>query len=167
MLGPRGGEAVVEIVGEAVLRNFPLRVWQRQQEYTHDLLREFQLLTSSRGDGPHKPPAHAVPAKLLALADEFVTKYGSYSTRIVKEREAALRRGEVTIDSSVPLPAETPDLVASVRDLLVEVDEYCRRGDLPTLTTPPDVAALREWTLSEMLRQYDRQPPTPWSGRLD
>ena len=157
---------MVEIVGEAVLRNFPLRVWLRQQEYTHDLLREFQLLiTDKTREGQLQ--AHAVPVKLLAVADEFVTKYGSYSRPIAEEREAALGRGETTITSSVPLPAETPELVASVRSLLVEVEDYCRRGDLLTLTAPPDVAALREWTLSEMLRQYAGEAPTAWSGRLE
>jgi len=157
---------VVEIVGEAVLRNFPLRVWHRQQEYTHDLLREFQLLTSGRvADEPGS--AHDVPAKLLAVADEFVTKYGAYSTRIAGERDAALLRGEVTMESTVPLPSETPALVASVRALLVEVEDYCRRGDLLTLAAPADVVALREWTLREMLRQFSGQPPTPWSGQLD
>jgi len=153
---------VVEIVGEAVLRNFPLRVWHRQQDYTHDLLREFQLLTSAGDTG-----VHAVPAKLLAVADEFLTKYGSLSTRLAEERLAALRRGEVTIDSSVPMPAETPDLVASVQDLLVEVDDYCRNGDLLTLAAPADVTALRDWTMSEMLRQFAGEPPTPWSGPVD
>jgi hypothetical protein len=157
---------VVEIVGEAVLRNFPLLVWRRQQEYTHDLLREFQLLiTDKKREG--RLEAHEVPVKLLAVADEFVTKYGSYSTPIAEEREAALRRGEVSIDSSVPLPAETPELVTSIRSLLVEVEDYCQRGDLLTLTAPPDVAALREWTLGEMLRQYRGEPPTAWPGQLD
>jgi hypothetical protein len=153
---------VIEIVGEAVLRNFPLRVWHRQQEYTHDLLREFQLLTSGR-----EPGVHDVPAKLLAVADEFLTKYGSYSTRLAEDRLAALRRGEVTMDSTVPLPAETPQLVDSVRELLLEVEDYCRRGDLLTLAAPPDITALREWTLGEMLRQYAGKPPTPWSGPVD
>jgi hypothetical protein len=157
---------MVEIVGEAVLRGFPLRVWHRQQEYTHDLLREFQLLTSARGD-VGGADLNDVPAKLLAVADEFVTKSGSYSARIAEDRESALRRGEVAIDSTVPLPAETPALVASVRDLLLEVEDYCSRGQLLTLAAPRDVAALREWTLSEMLRQFDGQPPTPWSGPLD
>ena len=158
---------MVEIVGEAVLRNFPLRVWQRQQEYTHDLLREFQLLTIRTSQDSQESCTHAVPARLLALADEFITKYGTYSTRIAAEREEALRRGEVTIDSSVPMPAETPELVASVRDLLGEVDDYCRRGDLLTLTAPPEVAALREWTMTEMLRQYAGQPPRAWSGPVE
>ena len=155
---------MVEIVGEAVLRGFPLKVWHRQQEYTHDLLREFQLLTS--GGSARQPDALDVPTKLLTVADDFVTKYGAYSTRIAEDREAALRRGEVTMDSSVPLPAETPALVESVRALLVEVDDYCRRGDLLTLAAPSDIAALREWTLSEMLRQFAGEPPTPWSGPI-
>jgi hypothetical protein len=153
---------VIEIVGHAVLRNFPLRVWHRQQEYTHDLLRELQLLSSGQ-----EPGGHDVPAKLLAVAEEFVTKYGSYSRPIAQDRDAALRRGEVTIDSSVPLPAGTPALVGSIKALLAEVEDYCRRGDLLSLAAPPDIAALREWTMREMLRQYDGEPPTPWSGRVD
>ncbi len=65
------------------------------------------------------------------------------------------------------MPAETPDLVASVQDLLVEVDDYCRNGDLLTLAAPADVTALRDWTMSELLRQFAGEPPTPWSGPVD
>lgn len=148
-----------DFVGEAVLAGFPLLVWRRQQEYTNDLLREFQLLTTSR-----TRESTAVPAKLLAVADDFLTRYGSLSVRLTTEREAALERGEVTQDSVVPLPAETPQIVASLRALLVEVEEYCRNGNLLTLAAPADVVALREWTLDEMLRQYEGEPPQRWTG---
>src|SRR5919112_157601 len=104
-----------EIVGQAVLAGFPLRLWRRQQEYTADLLREFQLLTSRGQD------TSGVPSKLLAVADDFLARYGNLSVQLTAERDAALERGEVTIDSVVPMPAETPALVASVRALLLEV----------------------------------------------
>ena len=152
----------VEIIGHGVLRRFPLRVWQRQQEYTNDLLREFQLLTLS-DDGARKGP----PGRLLEVANDFISKYGVYSAALTAEREAALARGEVTLDSSVPLLANTPELVESVRALLVEVEDYCRRGRLLTMSAPPDVAALREWTMTEMLRQFHGEQPEEWRGALD
>jgi hypothetical protein len=152
----------VEVIGRGVLLGFPLRVWKRQQEYTYDLLREFQLLTLA-DDGARNGP----PGRLLAVADEFIAKYGSHSAALTAEREAALARGEITIDSSVPLLVDTPELVESVRALLVEVDDYCRRGRLLTMAPPPDVAALREWTMTEMLRQFHGGQPERWPGALD
>ena len=96
-----------------------------------------------------------------------MVRYGAYSATITAEREAAIDAGQVTIDSHVPLPAETPELIESVRALLADVDEYCRSGDLLTLTTPAEVVALREWTMVEMLRQYGGKLPEPWTGPLD
>ena len=151
-----------EVIGRGVLRGFPLLVWKRQQEYTNDLLREFQLLTLS-DDGARNGP----PGRLLEVADDFIVKYGNYSAALTAEREAALARGEITIDSSVPLLANTPELVESVRALLVEVEDYCRGGKLLTMAAPPDVAALREWTMTEMLRQFHGEQPEQWPGALD
>jgi len=152
----------VEVVGQGVLRRFPLRVWQRQQQYTNDLIREFQLLTL--GDQTLR---HGVPGRLLDVAADFVVKYGTYSEAIMAEREAALARGEIAIDATIPLLSNTPELVGSVRTLLGEVDAFCRQGALLTLSVPGDVAALREWTMTEMLRQYQGQDPEPWQGELD
>jgi hypothetical protein len=97
-----------------------LRVWQRQQQYTADLIREFQLLTLD-----DESARHGLPGRLLEVADEFVVKYGTYSDALTAEREAALARGEVMIDASIPLLSNTPELIESVRTLLDDVEEYC------------------------------------------
>ena len=45
---------------------------------------------------------------------------------------------------------------------LAEADEFCRRGELLTLATPPEYVAFREWFFGEIVRQLDGKPPTPW-----
>jgi hypothetical protein len=44
---------------------------------------------------------------------------------------------------------------------LAEASEFCRRGELLTLATPPEYVAFREWFLDEIARQLGRNPPTP------
>ena len=51
-----------------------------------------------------------------------------------------------------PPPVELPRTLA-------EADEFCRRGELLTLATPPEYVAFREWFLGEIVRQLDGQPP--------
>lgn len=153
---------MTEVTGKAVLKDFPLRIWQRQQEYTHDLLREFQLLVAGHDMGQHE-----VPHRLLTVADTFVTRYAGLVDALTAERQGALDAGLVKIDSVVPLPPETPDLILEVRKVLAEVEEYCRKGDLLMLAAPSDVASLREWSMEEALRQFRGEPPTPWAGSFD
>ena len=50
---------MVEIVGAAVLRSFPLRVWHRQQDYTHDLLQATEYF-ARRGGTPDPRLAEAI-----------------------------------------------------------------------------------------------------------
>ena len=149
------------IVGEAVLRNYPLRLWHRSFEHTQDLMREFQLIVSA-GSHPHD-----VPHRLLEMADMFITRFGPQIDAITAARQAALDAGLDAFDSVVPMPAETMEIVPAVTKMLDDVDDYCRRGDLLTLARPADQVALQTWTLGEVMAQFQGAPPTPWDGPLD
>ena len=48
--------------------------------------------------------------------------------------------------------------------LLEEADDYCRRGELLTLATPPELVAFRNWYLGQVVEQIDGRPPTPWAA---
>lgn len=150
----------VNIVGEAVLRDYPLRLWLRQQEHSDAVLREFHLLIGGRQAGSDATPA----AQLLELATMFTTRFGGLISALNDARHAALDAGLDRIDSRVPLPEGTPALLSQVSSVLHAVDEYCRAGDLLTLARSPELVALSEWSLSELTAQYEGADPTPWPG---
>lgn len=146
-------------MGTAVLRDYPLRLWARQQEHTDGLLREFALLRVGEEGGSH----HA-PQQLLELADVFTARFGPLLEALTTERQDALDRGEDRTDSRVPLVEGTPELLAQVDAVLTAVDEYCAAGDLLVLPRAPELVALSRWTLGELVRQYEGAEPTPWPG---
>lgn len=150
----------VKVVGHAVLRDFPLRLWLRQQEHSDALLREFQLLLGGRGTGSDT----SAPAQLVQLAQMFTTRFGALINAINDERHAAMDRGLDRIDSRVPLPEGTPQLLEQVANVMRLVDDYCLAGDLLTLARPPEVIAFSQWSLAELTAQYEGAEPTPWPG---
>lgn len=151
----------LQIVGEAVLRDYPLRIWARQQEHTEAMLREFNLLLIGEKSGEARRQA---PGQLVELAESFTVTYGPLVERMTEERMSALERGLDRIDSRVPLPAETPALLDSIEAVLKAVDEYCAAGDMLTLARPPEIVAFYDWTTTEILAQYNGAQPTPWPG---
>lgn len=48
-----------------------------------------------------------------------------------------------------------------------ETDEWCKRGELLTLASPPDQRALRRWFFGEIERQVRGAPPLPWAAYVD
>jgi hypothetical protein len=148
------------IRGEAVLRDYPLRIWARQQEHTESLLREFQLLLV--GEGSDR--AHHAPRQLVELADMFTRRFGPLIEAINSERSAALEQGLDRMDSRVPLLEGLPDLIAQVEAVLAAVDEYCAAGDLLVLPRSEELLRFAQWTYTELRRQYEGGEPQPWPG---
>ena len=60
----------------------------------------------------------------------FTVRFGPLIEQINAERQAAYDRGEDRMDSRVPMPVGTPELLAQVAAVLAAVDEYCANGDL-------------------------------------
>jgi hypothetical protein len=145
----------------AVLRDYPLRLWARQQQYTDDLLREFNLLLLGEQSGEMHSSA---PGRLVGLADMFTTNFGPLIDAIRAERQAALDAGKDRIDSQIPILENLPDLLEQVRVVLESADEFCRQGHLLTLPRPPELIALATWTQEELIAQYSGGEPTPWPG---
>ena len=137
----------------------PLEVMQRSSEHTDELLREFALI---RGEG-----SDHVPARLLALIEELRGRFGSFSEGPRQAMQAALDRGDETIDLHYQVPPTVAAAARQLAELLDEADEFCRSGDLLTLATQPEGLAFRRWYLEEFQRQIDGLAPRPWSVMED
>jgi len=143
---------------EVRLLGLPLLVWQRTQEHVDELLREFTLMVQD------EEARAATPGRLLALVEELTAGYGHFSAEQTLEMEAALERGETSIDLRYELPPAAAGAAQQLGDMLDEADDYCRRGDhLLTLAAPPEELRFRRWFISEFVDQLAGAPPTPWS----
>jgi hypothetical protein len=139
---------------EVRLVGYPVDVHQRAQEHHDGLLREFQLLDTASDE---------LPARLLDLVKEFTATYASSTGAADEVRDAAIARGEVSVDLVYYAPrAGATDALRMAR-LLDDADAYCRSGQhLLSLASPPDVAEFRRWYFGEFIRQLNGEPPTPW-----
>jgi hypothetical protein len=149
------------VVGYGVLRDYPLRLWQRQQEHTDGVLREFSLLVGGVESGT---TSASPPAQLLELATLFTQQFGALINELNEARSAAVAAGQDRMDSRVPLIEGLPAILQHIDEVLRAVDEYCNEGELLTLARPPELVALSDWTMSELAKQYDGGEPTPWPG---
>ena len=145
----------------AVLRDYPLRLWVQQQEYTDGLLREFNLLLIGEQSGELRS---AAPGQLVDLADMFTRRFGPLLDAITQERQQAVDRGLDRMDSRIPLVEGAPELMEQVRVVLDSVDEFCRRGDMLLLPRPDELVRLADWSRSEVVAQFSGAEPTPWPG---
>jgi hypothetical protein len=150
-----------DVSGQAVLRDFPLRLWAQQQQHTEELLREFNLVLLGQESGQS---THAAPGQLVALAEMFTRNFGVLLDQLTQARQAAYDAGADRMDSVVPLPADLPKLLDQVRRVLAVVDEYCSRGELLALQRPSELRAFTDWTMAELVAQQSGADPTPWPG---
>ncbi|MDP1804714.1 MAG: hypothetical protein Q8K72_06075 [Acidimicrobiales bacterium] len=149
---------MTELVTVRIL-GMPLDVMQRSAEHSDELLREFALIREEGSD--------QVPARLLSLIEELRSRFGSFSEGPRQAMQDAWERGEQTIDLSYEVPAGVAAAARQLGALLDEADEFCRAGDLLTLSTQPEGVAFRHWYLDEFPRQVDGQPPRPWSAVMN
>ncbi len=150
-----------EVIGQAVLHDYPLRLWAEQQEHTQELLREFTLLIFGQQSSSRTAEA---PAQLVELAEMFASRFGPLLDRLNADRQAAYDAGQDRMDSVVPLVAGTAELMDRVRVVLAAVDDYCRQGTLLALARTPQMVALFDWTDLELATQLAGGDPTPWPG---
>ena len=149
---------MTEELVEVRLIGVPLEIWQRAQEHTDGLLREFALIVQDA------EAMAATPGRLLALVQELRAGYGEFSDAQRLQMEAALERGEADIDLTYHVPPAVAGAAEGLGEMLDEADEYCRQGEhLLTLATPPDGLRFRRWFVGEFGNQVGGAPPVPWS----
>lgn len=160
------GRYAPEDDGELVtvrLLGTPVKLWCRATELHDELLREFSLIDYGLEEGATK--RDELPARLVQLVHDLRARYGGSRQRDDATRQAALARGDLTMDLTYKVPAGIREAVQALGSLMAEADEYCR-SDSYLLTLAPDesVVAFRRWYVEEFVRQVDGLPPRPWAG---
>lgn len=139
------------------LLGFPVDLFQRSRQHHDELLREFALI----GMGEQE----SVPAKLLALSNEVVSRFSDQSAVLREQVDAAVARGDDTTDVVLPTASSAGPLILALNDVLDRADAFCREGGaLLTLATPPELLAFRRWYLGQIVDQLSGRPPVPWVG---
>ncbi|HVF06069.1 MAG TPA: hypothetical protein VNA20_14605 [Frankiaceae bacterium] len=141
---------------EVRLVAFPLRLHRVATEHHAELMREFQLLAFD------DDPRTEVPARLVELIAELNASYAGVAETADAEREAAIARGDESVDLTYRVPPGAAEACERLERMLAEADEFCRSEQLLTLATPAEAAAFRRWYLREFVAQLSGAEPTPW-----
>jgi anti-sigma regulatory factor (Ser/Thr protein kinase) len=147
--GSRPGRALVRLL------ELPLAVYLAAEEHNDALLREFALLGRAE-------PGRGMPSRLLQLAAEVRAWFGPATGFLRDQVQAAIDRGAPTVDLDIWIPEAGWEILVRMSEQLDEVDEYCRAGDLLTLTAPPPVVRFRRWSTEQVSAQMAGRPPQAW-----
>jgi hypothetical protein len=145
------------------LLNFPLQVFADARQHHDELLREFALLALRP---PEDRPGHAVPAQLLDLIDSLGRRFGGVGDRTDALREAALARGDTTMDLSYSVPRSAGPALRELHVLMEQADAFCQAEQLLTIAATPVERHFRAWFIDEFIGQADGADPVPWDGPL-
>jgi hypothetical protein len=147
---------------EVRLLNVPLRVLAAAREHHDEVMREFAMLALDESSA-----SEHVPARMLELVDILGRRYGASSARPDAEVDAALERGDRSIDLVYHVPDHVTDAADQLESLMAEADEFCRQQQLLALARPKLLMDFSDWYLSEFKRQIAGEPPRQWDGPLD
>ena len=135
-----------------------------------DWLREFKLIafaSDGEAEAASAPPAHKAPVTLLRLAEQLSTVYATEVSEVDRSRARAYAEGHATVDVVYPSGPEIEGMLQAWNDVLIQVDDFSRTGELLTLARPDDVKQFGDWVLGEFRRQLHGEAPLPWTGPLD
>ena len=153
---PDDGEHV-----EVRLLNFPLQVFVKAREHHEELLREFALLALSP---PKERPGRHVPHQFLDLINTLGVKYAGLGASTDAIRDAAIARGEMTVDLTYELPRSVGPAMSEFRELLEQADQFCQDGQMLTMALATQEREFLWWFIDEISNQADGAAPSPWTG---
>jgi hypothetical protein len=145
------------------LINLAIALFLRGREHHDDLIREFTLMAIRQQENANAPH---LSRQLSELVETLGHRYSASASRADAARDAAIERGEASVDLTYEVPANVvPDLLR-LTELIDAADEFCRTEQLLTLPRDPDMVAFAHWYNGEFINQINGLPPTPWSGPL-
>jgi hypothetical protein len=145
------------------LLNFPLQVFAAARQHHDELLREFALLALQP---PRDESARTLPAELLDLIDTLGRRYGGVGDRADTARDAALARGELSMDLTYQVPVSVGPAMSALHQLMEAADAFCRDEQLLTLAATPVERRFRLWFIEQFISQAADADPVPWDGPL-
>ena len=138
------------------LQGVPTALFRAAQDHRQDLTREFLLMTIEGASSDD------VPARLVALSEEFTRHLGAESAATLAQVHEAEEHGERIVDLALELPPDAAAPVVAMVDLLEQADRYCEQGAMLTLAASAEVRAFRRWCADEVVAQLQGRPGTPW-----
>ena len=141
-----------------VLPGFPIALFLEARQHNEALVREFTFIVEAESDPTD------IPVRLLTLARQLRDRFYGLNATLEVQVEAAVARGDATIDLEVRLARYGREAALALSALFDEADAFCRRGDLLTLAESSEVHAFRTWYIEEVVRQLDGGPPTSWTA---
>ena len=138
-----------------LLLDFPLALMDRARRHRDALLREFAFIVNTENES-------SVPARLLEIARHSDEHYADLNPESELLCDEAIARGETSLDLELVVPPDFEFAVLSAVPVLLEVEEYCRRGDMLTLVPADDLRQFWAWYLMEFVRQMHGEPPIAW-----
>jgi anti-sigma regulatory factor (Ser/Thr protein kinase) len=138
------------------LLGMPVRVFAAYRNWYEEVRRELRLLALNHG--VDYPLALELTDLTLRVEQE------RRQSRGVDVLEAALATDDVRVDLEYQVPVSAPATMTRLRELLEQVDVFCREQRLLTLSPSPQQLRLRTWYLGEFASQARGQAPTPWPG---
>ena len=151
--GPASSDGLYRVV----LGGLPLDVHRRAAAHQDELQREFDVLRTATTDS-------GFPHRLHRLIDELQDEYGSLNATPRAQLDAAMERGEESMDLHYEVPRGAGSAAQRLNEILDEADELCRQGELLlTLVTPHEAILYRHWYLGEFVRQMAGDSPQSWA----
>jgi hypothetical protein len=143
---------------DVALIDFPVARYQQMQQQHDAMMRELTLIALAPD-----PDDSVVPRRLISLAEEIFQGQGDAARPFRDGVSAAAERGDDITTLQLQIPYTTLRWMEDFMLLFDESDEYCRRGQLLTPPSPPEVVSFRHWLVGELIRQIrDGAPPSPF-----
>jgi hypothetical protein len=146
---------------EVRLMGFPLALHAQAVEHHEGLLREFRLIAYG-AEQPSEARYQFLPARLVDLVERLNSRYAGMGDAQEAQVDEARACGRQSIDLVYQVPPSVAEASRELGVMLEEADEFCRRGDLLTMATPPHLVRFRRWYLNEFVRQVEGDPPCSW-----
>lgn len=141
------------------LLGLPLRLMVSAREHHDGLMRELRLMSFEADAGQLD-----APARLVELIDTLARDHVTMRSRRDEQIQAALARGETTLDLVEQVPVDVVDVVLHLERLLAECDRFCEQGRLMTLPRPPLLNRFVDWYLSQYRDQVQGREAVRWDG---
>lgn len=138
------------------LRRVPVGLWHRARLWFEGLQREFDILAADTDD--------TTPRDLLEFVAETRERFSGFSRAPNAALEQALRRDERWADIELELPSEAAAAARQLWSHLERAEDYCRRGEMLSLTMEDEVRRFVRWYLEEVAAQIEGSSAQPWAG---
>jgi hypothetical protein len=143
------------------LLRVPVRILDAGRRHHQELMHEFAMLAVA------EDLTDDLPQRMLELIDTLGRQYAETGDAPNAEVDAALARGDATVDLSYEVAEHVVEAADNLESLMAEADVFCLREQMLTLQRSELVRRFSSWYLDEFRRQIHGEPPNPWDGPLE